>query len=354
MDLLALLRKEALSVRANAALFVVLLILLPAALVAGTLVYEQTIPRDVPVGVVGEDDATEQDLAVVDASVVAFASPERYDDRDAAEAALLREEVYVVIRVPGELANPEADATLTVVSDSAFVPFQEPVNESSEVLADGANASVPANVSVEHERLGEERSLSEYLVPPGLLAFVVLFGLVYLPYQVRSERLVLDRLRTSASLDVVVASKLLFYGAALAVPAAVVGLTTTWLGYDVAALSPATLAVLGLSFAFLAATGLAVLFALGLSRSALVANLGLALGAVALSSFLFPVGFFSSTQVTIARALPTHYAVVAARSAMLRDVPVSLYADYLLYLLAATVVALLALKLAMVRYERRA
>ncbi|WP_247002522.1 ABC transporter permease [Halosolutus gelatinilyticus] len=353
MDLLALLRKEAIATRRNLGLAIVLLVVLPGAIVAGTLVFEQTIPRDVPVGVVADDGASANDVAIVRAGIASFATPQEYETSDEATRALRREEIYLVIRVPGSLMDSEANATVTVRSDHAFVPFEEPVDESVGLVESELDRAFPATVSVEHERVGDPRTLSEFLVPTGVFVFVVLYALVYLPYQVRSERLVLDRLQTESRLDLVVASKLLFHGALLVIPAAIVAAVAAWAGIDVAALSPSTLFVLAVTFVYLAAIGLAVCFALRLTKTALFANLAVALGVFALSSLVYPVGFFSPVQGTISRALPTHYSAIAIRSTMLRDAPIALYADYLSWLAATAIGSLVALKLALAVYQRR-
>lgn len=353
VDLLALLRKEAITLRRNLGLFVVLLLLLPGALVAGTAVFEQTIPRDVPVGVVADDDATEDDVTIVRTGLSTFGDPVEYDAPEEAREALEREEVYLVIHVPGDLMSTDGQANVTVVSDHTFVPFEEPVNESADLVQAEFDRSFPAEVTVGNDRVGEPRTLSSFLVPTGLFAFVVLYALIYLPYQVRTERLVLDRLQTESRLDLVVASKLLFYGAVLLAPLAVVAVVTTQAGYDVAVFSPLSLATVGLTFTYLGAFGLAVLFALGLEKTALFVNLGVSVGVFALSSLVYPVGFFSTTQTTIARILPTHYSAITLRSGMLRDAPATLYADYLGWLTASVVVSLVLLKLSLVVYERR-
>ncbi len=354
MDLLALLRKETLAVRGNIGLFVVLLILIPGALVAGTVVYERTIPRDVPVGVVAADETTtDDDIAITRAGVTFFATPVSYEDPELVEDALLREEVYFAIVVPANITEEGNDVTFTVISDQTIVPFQEPANITVSVMSGQLDRSLPAHVTVEHKRLGVKRELSEYLVPTGLLAFLVLYALIFLPYQVRGERLVLDRLQTESRLDLVVASKLLFYGALLIVSAVTVGLVTAALGYDIAALAPMTLGVLLLTFVFLGAIGLAVLFVFKLGSAGVFVNLGLALGIFSLSSFVYPVGFFSEIRKEIARSLPTHYSMISLRSAMLRDAPVTLYTDYLVWLGATAVLSVVVLKLAVVSYRRR-
>lgn len=354
MDLLALLRKEATSIRRNAALLVVLLVLLPAAIPAGTAVYEQTIPQDVPVGIVPQDEATSsEDLDVVRGGVAFFATPVDFESNEAAVRALAREEVYLVIRVPGGLGDPGRDVNFTVVSDEAMVPFREPANLSADVMDAELDDLLPADVDVLQERYNERRGLSEYLVPSALVAFVALYALVFVPAMVREERLVLDRLRTESRIETVLASKLLAYGALLALPLASLHVAASLLGYRLDFAAPLTLASVGLTFLGLAAVGLAVLFALRLSGGAIYANIGIVLGLVAMSSLVYPVGFFSTTRKTIARTLPTHYSAITVRSGTMRDVSAALYADYLAYLAVTAVVALVALEVAIVAYRRR-
>jgi len=353
VDLLALVRKESIAIRRNRGLFLVLLVVLPGALVLGTAVYQQTIPQDVPVGVVAEDDSTTAaELGVVRAGVTFFATPVDYDDRDAAVRALEREEVYMLIVVPGGLTAAGQRANFTVVSDRAMVPFEEPANLTTETLDGRLDGLLPADVSVRQERHNEQRSLSEYLVPSAFVAFLTLYALLFVPGRLRDERLVLDRLRTESTLETVVVSKLLVYGALLALPLGTVQVAAWGLGYRLHVLSPLSVAALGLTFLALAAVGVAVLFAFRLGDAAVYANLGIALALAGLSSYVYPVGFFSTTRREIARALPTHYAAVATRSGMLRDAPATLYADYLGYLLATALVALVAMELSIVAYRR--
>ncbi|ELY52527.1 ABC transporter permease [Natronolimnohabitans innermongolicus] len=353
MDLLALLRKEAIGSRRNLGLLVVLLLVLPGGIVAGTAVFEQTVPQDVPVGVVADEEASEGDVAITTMAMEQFATPVEYDSDEEARDDLQREEIYLVVHVPGGIMDEETDANVTVVSDHAFAPLEEPINESLGIAESELDGAVASNASIDHDQVGDERSLSEFLVPTGVFVFVTLYALVYLPYQLRSERLVLDRLQTESRLETVVASKLLFYGAALVVSLSAVAAVGWWLGYNVATLSPLTLGVVGVTFLYLAAIGLAVTFALGLRQTALFVNLGLALAIFGLSSLVYPTGFFSSRQGTISELLPTYYSSVTTRSAMLRDAPASLYADYLLWLAATAFGSLVLLQLSLIWYRRR-
>ncbi|WP_254861860.1 ABC transporter permease [Halovivax gelatinilyticus] len=354
MDLPTLLRKEALTVRRNVGLFVVLLILIPAMLAGVTGVYERTIPEDVPVGVVAADEeTTDEELAVVRTGVRFFATPVSYDSMDEAKAGLEREEVYLVIEVPSGLSEEGEPANFTVVSDRTIVPFSEPANMSANILDSELDRQFPADVSVEQERMNEDRVLTEYLMAAALVAFIFVYAMVFVPYQVRGERLVLDRLQTTSRLETVVASKVLFYGALTTVPVVSVGLVGRWMGFDMAILSPLTLVTVALTFVFLSAVGLAILFALRLGRSALFANVGLVFGLVGLSSLVYPVGFFSTTRKAIARALPTHYATITTRSGMLRDTPATLYADYVLILLGSALAGLFVCWLSIQYYTRR-
>lgn len=354
MDILAIVRKESISVRRHLGLFLILLIFVPGMLVMGTAMYDQTVPEDIPVGIVpGEDATTEDDLSITRGGVAFFATPVSYEDPAVARDDLQREQVYLLIEVPGNITDAESAATFTVVSDQQFVPFQEPSNVTAELLDTQLDRSLPADIHVEHERLGDYRGLSEYLVPTGVLVFVVLFSLVYLPYQVRNERRVYDRLLTETRLEVVIATKVGFYGLLLAVPLGVFAIGSWVMGYDVTFLSPVMLAAVGLTYLLLSTLGLAIMFVGHLRQSGLFANLALAVLILATSSFVYPVGFFSSTRKLFARVLPTHYAVITTRSGMLRDVSLSLYVDYLAYLALSVLIVIALLKGSLLVYRRR-
>ena len=353
MGPLALLRKEAITVRRNLGLFVVLLVVVPAALAAGTSVYQQTIPQDLPVAVAPAEEATtESDVRLVRGAVGFFGTPVDYDDRAAAVRAMQREEVYLTFVVPPGLTDADAEATVTVVTDRANAPLSDPAALTLGLLESRFDDAFPATVSLKRETVGTERTLSEFMLPSALFALVVLYALVYIPYQVREERRVMDRLRTETRLEYVVAAKLLFYGLLVAVPAGVASAAARYYGYGFDALGVETLAVLGLSFLYTAAAGLAVLFALRLRQAAVFVNLGLAVGVLALSGLVYPVGFYSALRLTIARALPTHHSLVALRGTMLRGGSLSFYADAVTWLVAAAGAAVLLLGVAIRRYDR--
>ena len=162
----------------------------------------------------------------------------------------------------------------------------------------------------------------------------------------------MDRLRTETRLELVVASKLLFYGVLVAVPAATASAAARYYEYGFDALGPETLAVLGLSFLYMAAAGLAVLFFMRLRQAAVFVNLGLAVGVLTLSGLVYPVGFYSAVRKTISRSLPTHYSLVTLRGTMLRGGSLSSYAEYVTWMAAAAGAAILLLGVAIRHYER--
>lgn len=353
MDPLALLKKEALLVRRNLALFVVLLVVVPAALAGGTSVYQQTIPQDIPVAVVpAEEDTAETDMRLVRGAVNFFADPVEYDDREAAVRAIEREEVYMAFVVPPGLADENAEVTIEVVTDRTNAPLQDPTELVLEELAGAFAQGMPADVSFELNSFGTERTLSSFMLPSALFALIVLYSMVYIPYQVREERRVIDRLRTETRLELVVASKLLFYGALVVFPALTVTAASRYYGYGFGAMGLETLLVLFLTFLYLAAAGLAVLFAMRLRQAAVFVDLGLAVGTLTLSGLIYPVGFYSAVRKAISRALPSHYSLVMLRGTMLRDMSLSAYADYLAWVGLACVVAILALGASIKLYER--
>jgi ABC-2 type transport system permease protein len=350
---LALVRKEAITVRRNLGLFLVVLILVPAALAVGTSVYQQTIPQDIPVAVAPADDATtETDVRFVRGAVEFFATPVEYDSRAAAVDAMEREEVYMVFVVPPDLTDDDAEVTVTVVTDAANAPLSDPAELTFDVLESQFDDAFPATVTLKQESVGTERTLSEFMLPAALFALVVLYALVYLPYQVREERRVMDRLRTETRLEYVIATKLLFYGVLVVVPAGTVSAAARYYGYGFDAMGPETLAVLGLSFLYMASAGLAVLFFMRLRQAAVFVNLGLAVGVLTLSGLVYPVGFYSAVRKTISRALPTHYTLVTLRGTMLRGRSLGFHEASLTWLAATAVVALALLAVAIRHYER--
>ncbi len=353
MKPLALLRKEALTVRRNLGLFIVVLIIVPAGLAVGTAVYQQTIPQDIPVAVTPSgEDTTDDDLQLVRGAVLFFATPESYDDRAAARQAVEREEVYLAFVVPPGLTDQDASVTVTVLSDRTNAPLREPAELALGLLETRFDQLAPADVSFEIEEFGTEQTLSGYLLPSALFGLIVLYALVYLPYQVREERRVMDRLRMETGLEAVVASKLLFYGGLVAVPAATISLAARYFDYGFTALGIGSLVVLLLTFLYLAAIGIAIIFLFRLRQVAVFVNLGLAIGVLTLSGLIYPVGFYSDVRLLIARSLPTHYSLVALRGTMLRNASLSLYTDYLGWLLAAVVGGCMVLLLAIRYYER--
>lgn len=354
MDVRALARKEGLTVRRHLGVFLLLLILFPAVFTLGINIYDQDVPEDIPIAVVPADEhATEGDIDIIRGGVTFFATPVVYDDPATARDDLDREQVYLVVEVPGRLTEAGAAANFTVVSDQNYAPFREPANLTVELTESYLDAVLPADVEVTHERAGQQRGYSSFLVPSGFMAFIVFYALLFVPHQLHAERAVLDRLRMETRLETVVGTKLAFHAALLLVPAVVVALVTAWLGHDVAVLAPFTIGVLALSFLLLAAVGLAILFAFQLRRAALLVNFAIGVAIIGTSGFVYPIGFFTPLQVAIARASPAHYAVVTTRSAMLRDAPVALYGDYLAYMGATLVVALVALAGAIEWYRRR-
>ena len=197
MGVLALLRKEAITLRRNLGLFFVLLVLVPAALAIGTSVYQQTIPQDIPVAVAPADNATtESDMRLVRGAVSFFATPVEYDSRAAAVEAMEREEVYMTFVVPPDLTDDDAEVTVTVVTDAANAPLSDPAELAFQALERQFDSVFPATVTLEEESVGTQRTLSEFMLPAALFALVVLYALVYLPYQVRSRSMTRRSSRT--------------------------------------------------------------------------------------------------------------------------------------------------------------
>lgn len=354
MRLGAFLRKEWFGIRRNLAVLLVLLVVLPGSAAVGTAAFQHTVPEDIPVGVVPTDDTvTEEELDVIQGGLALYATPVGYDDPATAVRALEREEVYLVLEIPPGLFDENGTATIRLVSDQRIAPFQEPANVTESLLAGQLRGVLPADVRVEHDRIGHASTLSEYLVPTALLVILLVFAFVYVPFDLYRERAVYDRVALQDGLPAAIAAKLLVAGALAVVPVIVFQLVSLQVGYRVAHFRPQALVVLAITFVYTAAFAAAIMFLARLRRVGLFLNLGVLAFLLTFSSVVYPVGFFSALRKDVAVALPTYHSAVMARSAMLKDASLGAFSPRGELLALGAVGALLALRSSIWLYRRR-
>jgi len=355
MRIRPLLVKEFVWSKRNVLALLVLLVAIPAVFAGASVGFQTVIPTDMPVGVVGADaGVTDDDLTIVEGAVTFFSDPVRYGSKTAAMDALRREQVYAVLEVPpnvGTQSDGRLDFTLYV--DGSLVPFRE----TSKVITTNVNSrlssSLPMDVQVSRTVVEPTHSLPEYLIPLLLFGVVALFAFTFVPYNLASERTALDRIRTESSLEALVMAKLVFFTALMVVPLAIFRLATGHFGYDIAVLSPGAIAALLLSFLLMATVAMAIMFLTRFSTSGRFVNVILLFGLFAFGGLIYPVGFFSSIRRAIARLIPVHYGMIVARSAMLKDVPPGLFAEWLGGLAVLVALAGIGLELTIVVYRRR-
>lgn len=353
MNLRPFLRKEWYQTRRNIGVILVVLILLPGAAAFGTAAFQKTLPEDIPVGVApANDEVSEHEMRLVQAGTSVYAAPIRYDSPSAAEAALQREEVYLAFVIPPGLMEQDADVTVTQISDQRMAPFQDPANYTQAVLQWRLNDELPSDVSIEHERIGTKLSLSEYMVPTALMILVVLYSFVFFPFELYREREVYDRIELHADIGGAVLAKIMFHGALLIVPLMVFQLVGFYFGYRIQHFHLPTLAIVGLTFVYLAATSGTIMFFSRLRRAGLFANVGMMALILAFSSFVFPVGFFSTIRKEITTTAPTYHSMRIARSTMLKDASLQSFVEPLALLLGFTVVMILAMRWGINHYRR--
>jgi ABC-2 type transport system permease protein len=353
VSFLALLRKELRWSKHNVAALIVLLLVLPGTFAYASVAFQHVIPQDAPVAVVAEDEAvTEDELTVVDGAASLFADPLRYDSEERAIRDLERESVYAVVTVPPGLLNESSETNLTLSIDGSMVLFDKPSEAMVGVLNTQLGATVPGEVTVDREVRGGSYTLAEYLVPILMLAVVLLFAFTYVPYNLASEARAIQRVRAEASLEALVASKLTFFTLAMLAPIAVFGLLIWALGYAMPAATLGTTLVLLLTFVSVAALAMAIMLLTRFGVTGRFIAVTVLFGLFAFGGIIYPAGFFSPIRRTVVRAVPVHYAVIVLRGELLRDVPLSLYADYLAVLAGTAVASLGALKLSIVAYRR--
>ena len=352
-----LLRKEFAWGRRKVFVLVFLFVLLPGAFVYGTLAFQTVIPADAPVAVVpASEDTGGDDLAIARGAVTPFSKPVSYESESRAFEALDRERVYAVVSVPANVTDSGETAVFDVYVSGSIVPYHEASKAVVGVLNVVLNQQLPAGIDVQVERhiVGEERSLSTYLVPTFLLALAMLVALAYLPYNLSAERAVLDRLRVESSLTRVLGWKLAFFGGLLVVPLAVFHVAADSFGYGVSLLTPGALVVYALTFCYLGAVGLSITLLTRFSTWGRLLNVLVLFFLLLFSGLLYPAGFFSPLRRELVRAMPTYYSSVAMRGFVLRDADLSFFAPWLLGLAGVALASLLVLRGSVAVYERRA
>lgn len=344
----SLLKKELFSAKNRLPTLLILLVLLPAVFAGATLVFGDVIPRDSPIAIVpANEDVTDEELEAVDGVLSVFGETSVYHGDY--ERALERERYYAAIEVPPGFAE-RGDGTFVVHVHGAVVPFDEPSKIVVSVL-DSSFRAVGTDINVDRNVIGEQKTLSEYLLPVLLFVLVLLMGLTYLPHELRREKNAIERLRLETSLVSVVSAKILFYTVLLVVPLSVFQAAASYLGYGVALLSPPTLVFLVVTFVYSALIGSAVTVATRFGPVGRFANALILFCVIVFSNIVYPVGFFSSLRREIALLTPTHHSALAVRSHATKDVPATLFADRLFFLVAFTVVTFVALVVASRRYE---
>jgi len=355
MSLVALLRKEFHWSKRNVLVVLFLVVLIPVFFAGTSLLFQDVLPRNVPVAVVAEDDSlTDEELETVAQTIDSFTNPRVAGSRQAAKRQLERESVYGIVTVPPDATTEGAEVQVTFTVDGSIVPFQSPSQVYQRLMEFYLDGLYDSDLTVEQRVDGERLDLNEYLFPTFLMAFAIFFAFTSVPYVFRREAAVMDRLRFETSLEAVVASKLVFLSALLAGPIIVFHVANVYYGYGIDSLDPAGLAVLVLTFLLLATFATTVMVLSRFGGVGTFVNLVVMLALLALSALAFPLGFFSTVRTTIAGVLPTHYAMIIVRSMMLKDASITTFLDWLAALVGLGLLSLLVLEGAIVRYRRSA
>lgn len=353
MSLRSLLKKEVLWSRHKALTLLFILVLLPGLFAYTSVAFEHVIPRDAPVGVTAQDEnVTDGELNIVEAGFTSYSDPVRYESNASAFDALSREQIYAIVEVPSGILDENASVNFRLYVDGTVVPFKEPSKAIRSTIAFRLDRALPADTSVERVVVGEQNTLSEYLVPVFLLVVVCLYAFAYVPYALAQDAHVLDRLRVETSLDAVVLAKLIYFAVLLFAPILVFQAAATYFSYAVDPLRASAVGVLVVTFLYLASTSMAVMVLTRFSTLGRFVNVVVMLGLLTFSGLVYPAGFFSPLRRHLVRHSPLHYSVVTFRSMTLRTTPVGLYQDMLLGLVGVTVVTLVVLKATIVHYER--
>ena len=343
MSVRSLVSKELRWLRHNVSTVLLVLVVLPSIVALGTVAFQQVIPRDTPVAVVPADDSvTEDEMTAMRGVTTLFSQPHSYeaDERDAAMRALTREELYAVVVVPPDLLEEDADVTVEMYVEEEIVPYEQPSMAITGILRYQAGQLLPADVDVERIAVGDDRTLSEFLVSVGAMLVTMLFAFAYVPYVVADEQQVFRRIRVESSLWQLLAGKFVVLTPLLLVPVGTFQAVAWYLDFSVALLAPAAIAVTLLTFVYLTAISLGVMFLTRFRPIGRLLNVVIMVGALTFSNLVYPAGFFSPLRREIAKSSPLHYSMVVQRGVSLKGHHVWLYGDYLLGLVGFTLLSL--------------
>jgi len=353
MSLLSLLRKELHWSKRNALVLVFLLVLVPVFFAGTSLLFQESVPRSVPLAVVADDDnVTEGELTNVSRTMESFSNPKIVESKSGARRQLERESVYAIVAVPSNLTNQNATVEVTFIIDGSIVPFQSPSEVIETFMSFQLDRLFDADVSTQREVVRETNSLPEYLHPTFLMTLTIFIAFTYVPYLLRRDAQVLDRVRLESSLESLVAAKLIFLTVSLCLPILVFHAASVHYGHAVGSANPGAIGILLLTFLLLGSISATVMVLTRFNSTGTFVNLIAMLGLIALSALGFPTGFFSSLRTTIAQLLPTHYGIIMVRSMMLKGSDLGLFLDYVALLGGLCLLSFVVLKVAIVQYRR--
>lgn len=355
MSLISLIRKEVHWSKRYVLVLLLLFVVVPLVFAGASIVFQDIVPRDVPVAVMPEDEnVTEQDLSIVEAGILQWTDPTQIDDEEEAHRLLEREEIYAIVQVPPGYLEEDSNASFRLIIDGSIAPFENP----SELLVDfieaelNQTAGIAENVTVDREVVGDERGSEEYLYPTFMMGLLIFFAFVYVPATLRREAAVLDRIRVESSLEALIGVKLATVTVLMSIPLAIFHLVGIHYEYTVNTTAYSALGVLLLTFLLMATVSSIIMVLSRFSSTGQFVNVILLLGLLVFSALVFPLGFFTEIRTMIAQTLPTHYAMIIVRSIMLKNSELSLFADWVVGLVVLQVIAILALKASIVYYRR--
>jgi ABC-2 type transport system permease protein len=355
MTLRSFLYREVRWVRHNWRVLAVVLILVPALFAVSTGAFEQALPRDTPVAVVpGETSVTDDELTGVTGVAALFSRPHEYDSEAAAMRALAREEVYAVFVVPHGLFDADRSVTVEMVVEAEMVPYEQPSIAIANILRDRIGEPFPADVSVTRTTVGNDRTLSEFLLGAVIMLIAMLYAFVYLPQVVTTERGVFRRVRVESSLWRLLGAKFAVFSVLVVMALATIEVVATNIGRSVSPLAPGAVAPVLAIFLALAAIAVGVTFLSSFRPIGRIANAGVLVGAVVFANLVYPAGFFSPLRGSIARLNPIHHAMTIQRGVSLKGHPPGLYADRYALLVGFLVLAGAFLAVSILTYRRRA
>jgi ABC-type polysaccharide/polyol phosphate export permease len=344
VKLLSMLKKEVLLTKRNISI-ILLIVMLPLVFgqIAGS--FKTSLPKDTPILIVAKnDDVTRDDMDYVEGWTTLFSEPVIGVNKEDGIYKLQREEAYLLFVVPPNVTQTmSSGGEFEIYVDNSFVP----VEKVSEYVVHNVEIYFTTTTfkgsDIVLKRINDPKSMPEYMLPGFIMLMTCLMALTILPYSMGTERNVIRRLKIERTFGSMVAAKMIFFVLLVIIQLLLLRWSENIIQLETGFIDQDTFVIVLLTMIYLSAISLSITFLTKFSTTGNLINTLILFLILLFSGTFYPVGFFPIYLQKMALVLPSYYSMVMLRGAMLKNVDISIYSDWMTGLIVLTIVTLIIL-----------